>query len=219
MADQPIIMVRGEAQREVPPDLAMISVTVSARDQDRTIVLTRLTERAAELRTAFDEWSGAIEKRETSGVSIRPELRRRGERVAAYTGSITTTLTVTDFTVLGDLLLRLADRDQSRVAGPWWALRPGNRADAEVRRAAVADALTRAREYADAVGARVDRLVEISDEGAHRSGMARMAMAGGGAGGDGALELEVDPEMQLVHASVIVKVTITEPAPLDQDGT
>ncbi|WP_433721943.1 SIMPL domain-containing protein [Actinoplanes sp. CA-051413] len=214
MAEQPMIVVRGEATREVPPELAIFSVTVSARDKDRQTALTRLTERAAELRTHLDDFPDAIERRETSGVQVHPELKRGGERISAYTGSVTTTVTVTDFTVLGELLLRLADRDQTSLSGPWWQLRPGSRAGAEVRRAAIADALGRAREYAEAVGAQVDRLVEIADENAGGGGQPMMRMAAFGGAPEADLALEVDPQVQTVHASVLVRVTITEPTAL-----
>jgi uncharacterized protein YggE len=215
MAEQPMIVVRGEATREVPPELAIFSVTVSARDKDRQTALTRLSERAAELRTHLDDFPDAIERRETSAVQVHPELKRGGgERIAAYTGSVTTTVTVTDFTVLGELLLRLADRDQTSVAGPWWQLRPGSRAGADVRRAAITDALGRAREYAEAVGAEVDRLVEIADENAGGGGQPMMRMAAYGGAPEADLELDVDPQQQTVHASVLVRVTITEPTAL-----
>ncbi|MGW4941715.1 SIMPL domain-containing protein [Actinoplanes sp. NPDC004185] len=214
MAEQPMIVVRGEATREVPPELAIFSVTVSARDKDRQTALTRLTERAAELRTHLDDFPEAIERRETSGVQVHPELKRGGERISAYTGSVTTTVTVTDFTVLGELLLRLADRDQTSLSGPWWQLRPGSRAGADVRRAAIADALGRAREYAEAVGAQVDRLVEIADENAGGGGQPMMRMAAFGGAPEADLALEVDPQVQTVHASVLVRVTITEPTAL-----
>ncbi|AGZ45998.1 SIMPL domain-containing protein [Actinoplanes friuliensis] len=214
MADQPMIVVRGEATREVPPELAVFSVTVSARDKDRQTALTRLTERAAELRSHLDDFPDAIERRETSGVQVHAELKRGGgERIAAYAGSVSTTVTVTDFSALGELLLRLANQDQTSISGPWWQLRPGSRAGADVRRAAISDALGRAREYAEAVGAEVDRLVEISDQVSDGRGdpMFRMAV-GGSSGAD--LELEVDPQLQTVEATVIVRVTITEPTAL-----
>ncbi|GAA3903822.1 SIMPL domain-containing protein [Actinoplanes auranticolor] len=214
MAEQPMIVVRGEATREVPPELAIFSVTVSARDKDRQTALARLTERAAELRTHLDDFPDAIERRETSGVQVHPELKRGGERIAAYTGNVTTTVTVTDFTVLGELLLRLADRDQTSLSGPWWQLRPCSRAGAEVRRAAITDALGRAREYAEAVGAQVDRLVEIADENAGGGGQPMMRMLAFDGAPEAGLAFEVDPQVQTVHASVLVRVTITEPTAL-----
>ena len=216
--DQPTVVVRGEALREVPPEQAVFSVTVSARDKDQQAVLARLTERAAELRRTLDLYPDAIERRETGGVQVHPELKRGGERISAYAGSATTTVTVTDFAVLGELLLRLAGQELTAVAGPWWQLRPGSTAGAEVRRAAIADALGRAREYAEAVGAQVDRLIEISDDGVGGSGdrhMMRAAAFGMSAGGaPDALELELDPQQQTVQASVIVRVAITEPTAL-----
>lgn len=211
MADQPMVVVRGEAVREVPPDLAVLTVTVSARDPDRQAVLTRLTERAAELRRVLDEHPDGIERRETSDIHVAPDLKRRSEKVAAYTGSVSTTVTVTDFDLLGELVLRLASMDQASVSGPWWQLRPGTRAGAEVRMAAVADAMARAREYAQAVGAHVSRLVEIADEGTVPGGGVQplAAQALRYAEADGALD--VDPQLQTVHAAVIVRVAISTP--------
>ena len=215
MAEQAVVVVRGEALREIAPELAVFSVTVSARDKDRATVLTRLTERAAELRSALDDYPEAIERRETSGVQVHPELKRGSEKVTAYSASASTTVTVTDFGVLGELLLRLANQEQTSISGPWWQLRPGSRAGAEVRREAIQDALARAADYADAVGARVDRLIEIADEGAGGGGGRMMrAVAFKGESALDELSLEVDPELQTVQASVVVRVAITEPTAL-----
>jgi hypothetical protein len=214
-------VVRGEAVREVPPELATLSVTVSARDRDRQTALARVAERSAAIRAVLDGYAEAVQRRETGGVSLRPELKRTGERVSAYTGSVTTTVVVTDFTVLGDLLLRLAAQDQTSVSGPWWTLRPGSRAGAEVRRAAIADALDRARGYAAAVGARLDRLIEIADEGGGGGGMPLMRTAFGmAAQADvSAIELDVDPQQQTVSASVLVRFAMTEPTVLKSTTT
>jgi uncharacterized protein YggE len=217
MVDQPTVVVRGEAVREVPPELASFTVTVSARDKDRQSALTRLAERAASIRTLLDDAGDVIERRETGGVHLRPELKRAGERVIAYTGSVTTTVTVTDFTALGELMLRLGDQDQTAINGPWWELRPGSTAGSEVRRAAIADALDRAREYADAVGASLDRLIEIADEGTGGGGGGRPMMRsfGGFAKSESEpLELDVDPQPQTVQATVQVRFAITEPTAL-----
>lgn len=212
MVDQPTIAVRGEAFREVPPEQAVLSVTVSARDRDRETVVGRLTERTAELRSLLDGYAEAIERRETTAVQVYPDLKRGSERVVAYTGSASTTVTVTDFGVLGELLLQLARLEQAVVAGPWWQLRPGSKAGADVRHAAISDALSRAREYAAAVGARIDRLIEIADEGAGGGAQLMMQAASFDMAPESSPALEVDPQQQTVQASVVVRVTITEPA-------
>ena len=219
MTDEPVVVVRGEAIREVPPELAVFTVAVSSRDKDRHTTLTRLTERAAELRSRLDDFDQAIERRETGSVQILPEMQGRprigsgGEKVIAYRGTVATTVTVTDFAVLGELLLRLADQEQTEINGPWWQMRPGSRAGADVRREAIVDAMRRAREYAEAVGSRVERLIEIVDEGVG-GGMpgAYRSFAGGRAEKADTMDLTLDPPTQNIQASVTVKVAIAPPA-------
>jgi uncharacterized protein YggE len=81
-----------------------------------------------------------------------------------------------------------------------------------VRKAAIDDALGRAREYAEAVGAEVDRLIEILDEGTGGGHPMMRAMAfQGESAADAALDLDLDPQQQTVQASVVVRVAITEP--------
>jgi uncharacterized protein YggE len=209
----PVIAVRGEVTRDVEPELAGFSVTVAARDKDRLAALHRLRERADTLRAVLDEYADAIERRETSGLHVYPETRRKGERVVGYTGSVTTTVTVHDFSELGELMLRLADQDQVQVHGPWWSLRPDSPVYREARQAAIGDAIARAREYAEALGAQVTGLVELSDVGLSQ-GARPLGFAGGvqfARDGGGAPELELDPQRQTVHAQIEARFAISEP--------
>ncbi|WP_433387539.1 SIMPL domain-containing protein [Micromonospora sp. KLBMP9576] len=212
MVDGPVVTVRGEAYREVAPEIARFEVTVTARDRDRETTLTRLAERAAAVRVLLDASDPAVDRRQTGELRVRPETRRSGERVVAYRGSVSTTVTVSDFTALGELMLRLADQDQVEVAGPWWSLRPDSPANREARHAAIADALTRAREYAQALGAQVTALIELADADAtEQPMMSRMAYAAGGGVEGVAPELELDPQPQTVHAAVRARFAISEP--------
>ncbi|PZG14225.1 SIMPL domain-containing protein [Micromonospora craterilacus] len=212
MVDGPVVTVRGEAYREVPPEVARFAVTALARDRDREATLTRLAERAAAVRVLLDSAEPAIDRRETGDLRVRPETRRSGERVVAWHGSVVTAVTVTEFTALGELMLRLADQDQVEVAGPWWSLRPDSPTYREARHAAIADALQRAREYAEALGAQVTDLIELADEGGTgQPMMARMAFDAGGVAGGGPPELELDPQPQGVHAAVRARFTISQP--------
>lgn len=203
----PIVIATGEAVREVPPEQAVIHVRAETKGRSRETVLERLAERSAAHAAILDEFSAAIERRENEGVNVYPQTRRRGEDT--YHGSVGTRVLVTDFTVLGDLILRLGAEEMTALSGPWWQLRPGSRAGGEARQAAVTDALTRAAEYASAVGARVDRLVEISDvlssDGGH------MAFAAGAMARDAGPELQLEPALQTVRVQVKVTVTISEP--------
>ncbi|MFG1950159.1 SIMPL domain-containing protein [Micromonospora sp. NPDC048830] len=212
MVDGPVVTVRGEAHREVPPELARFMVTATARDRDRETTLTRLAERAAAVRVLLDSAEPAVERRETGDLRVWPQTRRSGERVVAWHGSVATTVTLSDFAALGELMLRLADQDQVEVAGPWWALRPDSPAYREARHAAIADALVRAREYAEALGARVTGLLELADTalGGPQPMLARAAYGGGMQAG-GPPELELDPRPQTVQAAVEARFSITAP--------
>ncbi|MFC7548182.1 SIMPL domain-containing protein [Plantactinospora sp. GCM10030261] len=214
MVDTPVVRVRGEIEREVPPEVARFAVTVAARDRDRETTLRRLAERSAALRSLLDQYREAIERHETGQVWIRPELKRSGERVAAYHGSVGTTVTVTDFAALGEMMLRLADQDQTTVAGPWWSLRPDSPVYGEARRDAVRAAIDRAGEYADALGARVISLVELADTdlAADRPMLMRTAGFAGGAEAGGPPALDLDPQQQTVRASIEATFTISAPA-------
>lgn len=214
----PIVAVRGEVVREVDPELATFSVTAHARDKDRQATLTRLTQRHEAVRAVLDGYGEAIDKRETGRVSVYPETRRRGERATMYVGGVSTVVTLTDFTALGDLMVRLSETDQVSVSGPWWSLRPDSPVYAAARRDAVTAAVARAREYAEALGARVVRLVELADSGLGGGAEAttmRFAVGGAMGGGDGGSpQLELDPQRQTVHGTVEARFEISEPATL-----
>lgn len=209
----PVVAVRGEVTRDVPPETATLTVTVMARDRDRQAVLTRLAARSEEVGRLLDGYSAAIERRETSGLYVYPETKGAGERVVGYRGSVALDVTVTDFTTLGEMVVRLADQDQVVVAGPFWALRPDSPAYRQARHEAIGDALVRAREYADALGARVTRLLELADSGLSRppepvafGGMQRAVALDAGAPA-----LDLEPQQQRVYASVEARFAITDP--------
>jgi uncharacterized protein len=190
-------------------------VAVAARDRDRQETLRRLASRQDALRALLDSYATAIERRETSGMYVRPETKRSGEKISAYSGSVRTTVTVNDFGVLGELILRVADQDQVTLAGPWWEVRPGSPVYAAARRAAIEDAIGRAREYADALGARIIGLEQLSD-----SGLSTMAVPLSYGVKDARAfaaaepELELDPQRQQIRASVEARFRISDPTVL-----
>jgi uncharacterized protein YggE len=215
MTDTPTVAVRGEAVHEVEPELAQLTVTIAARDKDRELTLRRLAERAETLRGLLDRYAPAIERRETSRVHVHPELKRSGERVRAYEGSVSTTVTFSDFSELGEVVLTLADQDQTTVYGPSWALRSDSPAYGAARRAAIDDALGRARQYADALGARLVRLVELTDSGLSGDrGSQPVAFAMRAAAGGPQPQLELDPQRQTVYAAIEARFAISEPTVL-----
>lgn len=219
-AGVPTIVVRGFWTAEVPPELARVRISVGARSADRDHVLRELTSRTDDVRAALDGYGAAVESVESGALWVRPQFKdgKPRERVAGYLAGLQVTVTVVDFTVLGDLLLRLADRDMVSLEGPFWALRPDSGVYREGRTAAVRNARQRATEYAAAAGSRLTGLVEIADTGMSTAENAPMALASAGMFGKVArdsvadeISFEVEPAPQTVSASVEARFTATQP--------
>ncbi|WP_225822512.1 SIMPL domain-containing protein [Streptomyces naphthomycinicus] len=173
-ADVPLLVVRGEAAFDVEPELARIAVTVSARGRDRRATLDDLTRRNTRALDLVRSYGDAVTRLSTGAASITPELADgRGERVRGHHGRVQFSAELADFTLLGELVTRVADLELTRVDGPWWSLRPDSPVHAEARRRAVGDALQRAREYAEALGTSLAALLELADTGVERSRPAR----------------------------------------------
>lgn len=218
--DEPRLAVRGEARLEVDPEIARIAVTVSVRGTDRRTALADLTRRNTEARELIRSYGDAVEKLETGALLVTPELGRhgRGERVRRYHGRVRLTATLGDFTALGELSTRAADLELAAVEGPWWALRPDSPVHREARQQAVREAVTRAREYAEALGAELAAVVEVADEGAEHpeTWMATEAARGFGgralaADAEAAPALDLEPQRQTVYARVNARFTMTRP--------
>jgi uncharacterized protein len=215
MVDGPIVAVRGEATHEVPAEVVRFSVTVAARDKDRQATLARLAERAEAVRSLIDGYGAAIERRESGALHVSPEIKRSGEKVVAYSGGVSTTVTVADFAVLGELMLRLADQEQTTISGPWWELRRGSPVHREVRRAAIADAISVARDYAEALGARVVALVEVADSGMQMQPMMMARASFAEAADAGMPSIDLDPQVQSVHATIEARFRISMPTAIE----
>ena len=221
MDGQPVISVRGEAVLEAEPEIAVVEVTIQARDRDRQTVLARLATRSQHVTALINGHGEAVEKLESGPASVRPDLggKKAGERVTGYLGQASVRITVRDFTVLGELVAGLADEDLVTVAGPWWALRPDSPVYREARLAAARDAVVRAREYAGAFGGGLGELIEAADAGlltapgGHGPHFPAMtARAGALRGGPPQAELEFEPARQTVTAQVEARFAMTAPA-------
>ncbi|MFB8757237.1 SIMPL domain-containing protein [Streptomyces nigra] len=213
----PLLAVRGEAHLDVDPEIARIGVTVTSRGKDRRTTLDDLTRRNAAALDLLKSYGDAVEHLETGALSLSPELKDkgRGERVHAYHGSAHLTADLTDFTALGELTTRLADLNLTRVDGPWWALRPDSPAHRQARQQAVHEAVRRAREYAEALGAGLAALLELADTGdatpaPPRAGRTR-SLAYAATEDAPAAPLDLEPQRQHVVARVDARFTMTPP--------
>lgn len=218
MANGPIVSVRGEAVLEADPEVAVFSATVHANAYKREDAVNELSTRVKQLQAVLDAHADAIEKRETSSLSIYPEFDDRG-KVRRYSGNWSATVTVADFAALSDLVLAASSVEEASVHGPWWQLRTTSDLYRQARIAAVADAVRRAREYSAAFGAQLTGLVQLADQGLTSQGsgwqdkavpMRRMAGFATGSAPELA-GFDLEPARQQVVGQVEAVFTISEP--------
>ncbi|HEX8002067.1 MAG TPA: SIMPL domain-containing protein [Mycobacteriales bacterium] len=115
------------------------------------------------------------------------------------------------------------------VSGPWWSLRRDSAVYRSARVAAARDAVTRASEYASALGSRVVGLVELADTGllseavaaagggfpvAAMSAPAPQAMRSSTVAASVPVTLDLEPVHQVVRASVEARFRIAPPESL-----
>lgn len=214
----PVVSVRGETIRRADPEIASIAVTVSGRDRDKAKAMLLCATRQQALSEVLAQFATATERAETSRVSLYATYAsQRRDRVDAWIASVTCSVVLSDLDAVGPLLGAAGGVESATLSGPDWSIRPTSPVFREARIAAITDALTRAADYAVAVGARVTGLLEIADQGLSGSSgvstlSARTAMFARGAGGvDGEPELDVTPQQQEVRAAVEVRVAISMP--------
>lgn len=161
-----VISVRGEAAMVVDPEVADLTFVVEAHARERREAFERLVKRNDEMLALLRSYGDSVERIESTGVAVAPELRRgRDEKIRSYSGTVRIRVAVADLSVLGELVARAADLEAVSIVGPVWRLRADSPVYRRARSEAVGEALTRARDYADALGCRVTGLIELADAG------------------------------------------------------
>lgn len=207
--EAPTVTVLGEGQAEGPPELATVSAVLHASGRTSAEVTRALADLAHQVEAALPDLS--FDSVRTDPFSVSPVFdRRSGVRITGYTGRYSTRLALADFFGLSDLVVALAGLPGARVEGPSWSLRRGSPLHREARVDAVRAAVARARDYADALGATLGDLLELSDTDAGLSGVPRMfAMAAPGGTAD-LPELDLEPQPQTVTANVTARFALTD---------
>ena len=199
---KPVVTVRGEAQLEAPPDRAGLSVTLHASGESADQTRAQLAAASGTVTAVLQEFAAALERSSTSGLHVSPVFNRRTpSKITGFTGTFSSSLVVQDFEELSALIQALSRLPNSQVDGPWWSLRPDHPIHREVRLAAIADARSRAEDYAAAFDATVAELVEVSDLERGFGGGTHGQMAPGSADGATTPSFDFEPELQTVYRS------------------
>jgi uncharacterized protein YggE len=205
----PIVTVRGEAQLEGPPDLATLSITLHASGDTAAAVRTRLASGSAQIAQLVQTNAGSLETSSTSGLHVAPVFgRRTPARISGYAGTFSARLVLHDLDALSPVVLAATKLPDSQVDGPWWSLRADNPIYRQVRIAAIADARTRAADYAAAFDATLAGLVEVSDLESGFGGGGAMRAFAMAKGVDDDRAIDFEPAQQTVSGQVTVRFAL-----------
>ncbi len=208
------ILVRGEAERQAPADIAALVVIVQVDDAEQAAAFTRASEIASAVDAVLDARVDALGPRQQTVVVVQPttawvdgEERRTGWRATR-----STSLDVTDLAQVSSLLSELVAAGAT-LRGPAWRLRLDHPVLAEVQTAAAVEARERAERYAAGLGVRVGRVDWIAEPGLRQPAGGGVGLIAGrtmAASGDIAAgaEIAVEPAQLTVTASVEVGFAI-----------
>lgn len=217
------VLVQGHAEVRVPPDRALVWVTIDADGTSRDDAYRAAVQSADGVDAVITAHGATIGRAVTATLSVQPLTRwKKGESVrTGWRATRRTTIEVVSFERLGELLADLAR--WATIAGPTWQVDPTNPGYLDARRGASEDARRRAESYAAGLGVTIAGVAWIAEPGLRTSdghGMGgTMAFAAapapqmrsrGGAVPEDEPIIDVQPEETVITASVDVAFTLAD---------
>lgn len=159
------VTVRGDAVVRTGPDEALLWLTLTALDQDPGAALADVATRSRALTVVLDEFGISDADRATMGIGVHEEFTHENgaPRSAGHRATARLSVRLSDAELISRLISRCTSQMDARVDGPQWLIAADNPARLAAARRAAQDAQRRAEAYAAGVGARLGRLLEISE--------------------------------------------------------
>lgn len=168
------ITVIGEGRSEAVPDMAHVTIGITAEARTAQEALRRSSEAVAQTLVLIDAAGIAPRDRQTTGLSLSPvwDYSRSGSppRITGYRASNAVSVRLRELATLGALLDAAVAEGANRLDGLHLALADPQPVMDEARRRAVADAIRKARLYADAAGVSLGPVRMLSEIGAQPPG-------------------------------------------------
>ena len=204
------INVRGVARQRFSPERASVTVTVAVTGPDRESVYSQATTTQQPLLDSIKvlEMDGAVTSWRSDSIRVyshRPYDDEGRQRDPVYSTRISVGAEFIDFEKLSEFIDQWSLVDGIEVGGVSWDVAEENRRgyEADVRRAAVDDAVAKAEAYADAVGRGPVTPTQLADPDMLRDqpnpGMARMVMAAPDGGA---------PSVELRAEDIVIRVAV-----------
>ena len=185
-ADTATITVTGTGTAEAAPDIATLRVGVTSEAKTARAAMDQTNARTAAIIARMAGLGVAERDMQTSGLSVNPVWSNRPtsngmseNKITGFVARNGLTLRVRDLATLGDVIDRAVDDGANDIGGVSFDVDDPAPLLNAARRDAVADAMARARLYAEAAGVTLGTLQSLSEQGGYtpQPRMMEMAMA------------------------------------------
>ncbi|HTG46538.1 MAG TPA: SIMPL domain-containing protein [Actinomycetota bacterium] len=159
------VTARGDAVVPGTPDEGAWDLQIVARAATADAAMAEVRDRSATLQALFDELQVAKDQRSTTGVSVNEEFDYIDGKQTSRGFSASNQLTVRlgDPSDAGRMITEAITRAGAAVHGPRWWIAPDNPARVEACKRAAAVATRKAEAYAEALGLRLGRVLEVRE--------------------------------------------------------
>jgi uncharacterized protein len=198
----PMVTVRGDAFIRSEPDEAVLWITLTALEDAPGTALSDVSARTTALVTLLDQVGVAKADRSTTGITVSEEFdhtEEKGRHSLGHRAISQISVRLRDPEVIGQLIAKATGSLAARIDGPQWLISLDNPVRLDAARQAAADASRKAQAFAEGVGAKLGRLVRLSEPGIHRETvrLTRFAAVGGPVA-----SIPVEPGEHEVSASI-----------------
>ncbi|MGN6170862.1 MAG: SIMPL domain-containing protein [Solirubrobacteraceae bacterium] len=167
----PTVTVTGQASVRAEPDEALLWITLSAVKKAPGPALSDVSTRSNALVAMLDELGVAKADRSTTGVTVYEEFdhTKQGRRSIGHRASSRVGVRLTRHELIGRLISQSTRELAARVDGPQWQIAHDHPVRLEAARIAAADAVRKARAYAEGVGAELGPPIRLAEPGTRSS--------------------------------------------------
>lgn len=200
------ISVTGQGSVAVEPDMARITLGVTKQARTAAEAVDLMSADLALVIEALLDAGIAETRIQTSHLRVNPEYNynnsSRGSKLAGYTASSSVSITVDDLELLPSVLDSVVDSGANQLNGLQFDVADRAPHLEEARRAAIADAKSKAVIYASAAGVSVGTVVSISEGSSGHSPVfaADMAMTRAESVPVMAGEITIEAQINVVYA-------------------
>jgi uncharacterized protein YggE len=165
----PGVVTTGDATVKVRPDIAIITVGVTAQAATAADAQSQAADRVAKILDRARQLGIAAGDTKSGGYSIQPQYAygpNQAPKITGYQANQQVVLVYRTVDDAGRALDTLVQNDGATNASLQFALENAKAAQADARTKAIADARAKAQAMADAAGVRLGAAISVSDQGA-----------------------------------------------------